>query len=423
MSSLSGKRPGAPDNTFAWLLHLGGSGPLTDTARPLYLGDGTVLPIGFATGTVNFTATTYTWATGAAEAFVESLGDLIGEGGGTTLTNYSQIEALNGYPSSFPNAEVAAASKTVEYGALRKWHPQMVVAFTSAISGAVSVTFPPGTSSITNGVTTAFAYDPGEGAWRLEHGAEYCYSLDPDATNSDADPWLLDWSETSEIGGLSSVTIAPQEVPNAALANGTISGTVTVASGTIWSYANETASDAHLTGLGVQATGLLLAKAATPEAANAVLKIIRAVSTAQIDATNAVATGYDVTGCTAIELEANAIYELNFQGRFTSGGGSGALFLRASQNLAGMTVGANGIFGSNQYDANSGNRYVNSDTLVQLFYANIGTRTNKLLAGTFLVQTGANAPTVSFGWCQWSSGTVAGTSSLLAGMIVNFRKL
>ena len=51
-ASLANVRPGAPDNTFNWLLHFGQPGPLTETAQPLFLGDGTDLPISLSTGGV-----------------------------------------------------------------------------------------------------------------------------------------------------------------------------------------------------------------------------------------------------------------------------------------------------------------------------------------------------------------------------------
>jgi hypothetical protein len=72
MSKLTGKQR---KTTYTWLVHFGQPGPLPATAAPLYLGDGTELPVSIGSGLVSFAAgTDFSFGTGAAANFLAALG-------------------------------------------------------------------------------------------------------------------------------------------------------------------------------------------------------------------------------------------------------------------------------------------------------------------------------------------------------------
>lgn len=80
--SLQGKRPGAPDNTFRWLLHLGAAGPLpTDVPRAIHMGDGSPTPLALTSSGLYVGGEPVLTAGQAAELYAP-----LGAGGEFTLT-------------------------------------------------------------------------------------------------------------------------------------------------------------------------------------------------------------------------------------------------------------------------------------------------------------------------------------------------
>jgi hypothetical protein len=350
-----------------------------------------------------------------------------------TLTNYSQISGLTGYPTSFPpaahthpSADLTDASRTLSYGKARLWAARHEVSFTSAEDGPQVAVFDPETltaATADGDCVVAFV----SGAWRMTYTNslavdEYAEFTGTGADVEATDPWTLDWGFYNATHGITDLSLTAVD---ATCHNATISGTTSIPAGATWTYGSG-AAGAHLDALGAGATGRDLFSAVTVAQALLALNQVIVVKTADEILTDVALGGRTLSTDYApdaelknIWLDANGIYAFEW---CILGKSPTTEYLKSKfvyPTLLFNVVSGNS-FGTVQWGNGTTLTYANSTTAISPL-AHVGANQIRGMRGWATLVVGGSGGYLSYEWGKTADGP--GESTILRGSFMSVRKL